>query len=221
MKRFAGRLLQILGALTLIGVVALAALFFLAPRILVVQDEPARGHAVILLGGAYSRPLYGADLYNKGLAPQVLISNAAPLPIRPRLEELGIHPPTQPDIYYDILVKKGVNGADIGFFGENLATTRDEARALAELYDDEPVTLLVVTSPFHSRRAKVVLENALPRANIVMLPSPYEDFPDDWWRRHRLALRVVMEAVKTVYYASGLDFGYETKADKAEDAAGH
>ncbi|MDK2957733.1 MAG: hypothetical protein PWQ57_3231 [Desulfovibrionales bacterium] len=209
-RRLAAILLQLLGALSLLGVLAAALLFFFAPKILQVRDAPVPAHAIVSLGGDYSRPLYAADLYNEGYAPKILVSRVEPMPIRPKLEELGIFPPTQTDITVEILRRKGVPDQDILPFGDKLTSTRDEARALRQALGDAPVTLLVVTSPYHTRRAKIVLQKALPKANILVLASPYESFPEDWWRRHRLALNVLQEAAKTVYYALGLDFGYES-----------
>jgi uncharacterized SAM-binding protein YcdF (DUF218 family) len=213
MRRFFRILLQVLGGLTLLGLLAGVLLFFLAPQILLVKEEPRPADAIVLLGGAYSRPLYGADLYNQGYATQILVSRVETSPIRPRLKKIGMHPPTQTELYEEILLRKGVPASAIEFFGRELISTRDEARALAEIYGDRAVTLLVVTSPFHTRRAEIVLEQALPAADVVMLATPYESFPDDWWRHHRLALRVVLEAIKTLYYELGLDFGYEEQAE--------
>jgi uncharacterized SAM-binding protein YcdF (DUF218 family) len=217
-RRPAAALLQLLGALSLLGAVGAALLFFFAPTILQVHDAPGPAHAIVSLGGAYSRPLYAADLYNEGYAPKILVSRVEPLPIRPKLEELGIFPPTQTEITVEILRRKGVSDRDIVPFGDNLTSTRDEARALGQAFGDAAVTLLVVTSPYHTRRAKIVLQKALPKANVLVLASPYESFPKDWWRHHRLALNVLQEAAKTVYYALGLDFGYESNKPKPAPA---
>ena len=76
----------------------------------------------------------------------------------------------------------------------------DEAEVLAKTFTDPKTVLLVVTSPFHTRRAKTVLHDAMPDTRIVMVSTPYEEFPEKWWTDFRSARNVVLETVKTLFY---------------------
>ena len=119
----------------------------------------------MVLGGAYSRPLYGADLYLAGKAPQVWISRIK----HPRVEDLvrglgvGLPPETETD--REILLKKGVPDRAIRLYGQDVNSTKDEARALAREFPYADKTIIVVTSRYHSRRARLIFRRFLPRVH--------------------------------------------------------
>lgn len=206
MKGWPGRALQALGLLTLLGFLGGAAGLYFAAHWLRTDDRPESARAIVVLGGQYSRPFYGADLYNQGLAPLVLVSRPVPDPSAAHLEKIGIRLPEQGEVYREVLVRKGVPEAAIRFFGQDLVSTLEEAEVLARLLGPEPGTLLVVTSPSHTRRAKLIFEKALPRARILVLATPYEEFAPRWWTDFRSATAVTLETAKTLWMLFGSGF---------------
>jgi len=75
-----------------------------------------------------------------------------------------------------------------------------EAEAFARALPPEAKTVLVVTSPSHSRRAKLALAHVLPGRELVMCPTPHERFEREWWTHQGSAKAVVLELAKFAQY---------------------
>ena len=82
------------------------------------DEPPEKAEAIILLGGDYSRALYGADLYAEGYAPLIYISRPVRHPSDILLEELGIPMRRQEETYRLTLKAKGVPDSAIRYFGK-------------------------------------------------------------------------------------------------------
>ncbi len=73
-------------------------------------------------------------------------------------------------------------------------------------------TILLVTSRFHSNRARLIFEDELAqedlddKVNIISTPSPYDPFdPENWWKDRRQARNTFMEYLKLInLYTFGL-----------------
>ena len=207
MRRVTARLLMAVGLATVLlavlGVIALST----AGRWMQVHDEPRRADWILPLAGDASRWLYAAELYERGLAPGILISRPVEQPpsevdrIHSRMgypDYDGIEPYAR--AFYAEL---GVPDEALTPFGNGHVSTVEEAEALREFLGPGEHTILAVTSPFHARRAKLILERTLPEADIVMTVTPYEHFDAHWWADYRTAPKVVLEAAKCVFYALG------------------
>jgi len=201
MQCFRRCLLAIL-ALLAIGVAAVVGTVLVPAPWLSSADEPMPSSAIVVLGGDPSRALAAADLYRQGLAPRVLVSAAAPTARDRRLETAGISVPRDDELARQVLIARGVPEGAIGIFGHNLQSTLDEARALRELFGASG-TLLVVTSPLHVRRARIVLATELPRERFRMIGSRYDPVPEKWWRDRESARDVLLEVAKLAYFLAG------------------
>jgi len=201
MQCFRRCLLAIL-ALLAIGVAAVVGTVLVPAPWLSSADEPMPSSAIVVLGGDPSRALAAADLYRQGLAPRVLVSAAAPTARDRRLETAGISVPRDDELARQVLIARGVPESAIGIFGHNLQSTLDEARALRELFGASG-TLLVVTSPLHVRRARIVLATELPRERFRMIGSRYDPVPAKWWRDRESARDVLLEVAKLAYFLAG------------------
>lgn len=181
----------------------LVALIVFAPALLLSGDEPKKSDAIIVLAGEPLRALYAADLYNKGFSPKVYIS----LPAREHtmlvLDSIGIVLPRQEEIYRQVLLKKGVPDKDIYFFGNSSISTADEADALGLVFNGGTCKLLIVTSSFHARRAKMIFQDVLKRCDIGVVGTPYEPFPRRWWTDQNSARNVLLEIFKIIFYKIG------------------
>jgi len=165
-------------------------------------DPLDRADAIVVLGDDPTRAFEAADLYRAGLAPRVLLSR----PRRGRrllyLESQGIGVPWFEDAGRTILRRRGVPEAAIGTFGESLISTVTEARAVAAALPGAG-RLIVVTSPYHVHRARIIFRDILPQVDIRLAGSHYEELPRDWWADQTDAKHVLMECLKLVYYEAG------------------
>jgi uncharacterized SAM-binding protein YcdF (DUF218 family) len=166
-------------------------------------DAPRKAGAIVILGGDATRGLEAADLYRAGLAPKIYFS----VPIREarekRLDALGVITPTSEELIRRVLAVRGVPENVAEPLAQDMVTTVDEAKAAAERLTGVPGPLLVVTSPYHIRRARMIFHDAMPDRQLVFIASPYEQFPHAWWTDQVAARNVVLELAKTVYYLAG------------------
>ena len=119
------------------------------------------------------------------------------------MRQLGIRLPRQDEQYREILRRKGVPGNAVSVFGDGNLSTVQEAETLREFLGNRSARLLIVTSPYHTRRVKIVFTRLLPQADIRVLASPYEEFPQQWWTDRNSAVNVVIETTKLLYYYLG------------------
>lgn len=203
MKRIVSYVLQTVGLLSLLALLLGSIGLYFAGRWLVLDEAPAPADLIVLLAGDLSRPLYGADLYHRGYAKRIAVSRPVPQPQTENLRPLGIHLPRQDEQYREILQRKGVPAKAISVFGEGNLSTVQEAETLAALLGRQPARLLIVTSPYHTRRVKIVFTHLLPQADIRVLASPYEEFPQRWWTHQGAAVGVMLETTKLLYYYLG------------------
>lgn len=203
MNTLALRFFTLVGFVTVVGGILGIIVVLLAGYWLPVDAEPKQADAIICLGGSPTRAFYSADLYNQGYAPKVYISRVYRQPELRMLDELGVFFPRQEDLYMQILLKKGVPKEGIVLFGDGNISTVEEAEVIRRLMGPEPRTLLIVTSPFHTRRAGYVYTDQLPEYDVTVLGSPYEPLPKRWWAYQNSAMQVVTELAKIVYYKLG------------------
>ncbi|WP_421902573.1 YdcF family protein [Maridesulfovibrio sp.] len=197
-------LLTLTGALTVAGMLASAVLFFFAPVLLQQEDGLEKADAIVVLGGHYYRPVYAADLYNKGYAPLILASKPVVTPEIEAVRELDIYFPYQWELFRDVLLKKGVPADKIDFFGKANISTLDEAEKLKAKLPPQIKSIILVTSPMHTRRAGIIFREILPPdVKVIVVGTPYEITPDKWWTNFRAAPFVLLEVAKTIYYELG------------------
>jgi uncharacterized SAM-binding protein YcdF (DUF218 family) len=187
----------------LVGISVAIGLLLFASRWLPDSDMAAPADAIVVLAGDSRRTLYAADLYRHGLAAQVLVSR----PIRGAreriLEDLGVPTPGAEEYERMILLRKGVPEAAIEIFGSGSISTYEEGRVLGLRYAGRSPDLLAVTSPYHVRRARMILTNALPGARVRVVATPYEAFPERWWASQDAARDLLLELTKIAFYAVG------------------
>ncbi len=166
-------------------------------------DSPQKADAILVLGGGYSRPFQAADLYRQGLARKVYVSVPAREEQHRLLDEAGIAFPREEEIVRQVLLKKGVPAGAIEFFGKDSISTAAEARAAHALFAKGTPRLLIVTSPYHLRRARMTFTDALPNADIRVIATSYDPFPQSWWKDQNAARNVLLELAKITYYQLG------------------
>lgn len=199
------RALKAVFALLALLAVAAAVFGYHAAAWLKRADPPMKADAIVVLAGPYTRSMYAADLYRAGHAPKVVLSEAVREKIWSQLEELGIRLPSVPEIYRRVLQAKGVPVDRIEPLGRPALSTADEALAIAERFGKPGASVIVVTSPSHVLRARLIIERALEGrgTKLAVCATPYEAFPDEWWRSQDAAREVLLEWVKIGFFMAG------------------
>ena len=190
-------------ALLLASAIACAAGLYTMSDWLSAADQPQKADAIVVLGGGFERPFQAADLYRQGYAPRIYVSAPAREHQYRILDEAGIPYPREEDIVREVLLKKGVPASAIALLGKDLISTAGEAQAARALFAQRSVKLLVVTSPYHLRRARMIFTDALPAADIRMIATGYDPFPQAWWKSQSAARNVLLELAKIAYYELG------------------
>lgn len=149
----------------------------------IVEDSLERSDALIILSGDNfyaDRATRAADLYRRGMAPEVVASGKRLRPFA-GVAELMVHD----------LLERGVPKDKIEAFPQDADNTREEAQALALLVARKKWrSIIVVTSNFHTRRARYIFHRVFPSAIRVQIASARDgDFdPDQWWQ-HRKSIK--------------------------------
>ncbi|MGE4504770.1 MAG: YdcF family protein [Desulfovibrionaceae bacterium] len=207
MSRWVGRLLRLVGLLTLLGLATGGAALYFAGQWLQVRDTPEKADYILPLAGDASRWLYAADLWREGWAPAILLSRPASFPPS-RVDEIhwrmgwprfGSFEAYAQAFYAQL----GVPAGALTPFGNGHLSTLEEAEALRDFLGPGRHVILAVTSPYHARRAKLLLERALPECRVLMTVTPYEHFDPRWWRDYRTAPKVVVELAKCAFRLLG------------------
>lgn len=188
-----------IAALTLLAGVTLA----FAALWLVRSDPPEKADAIVVLAGDARRARYAADLFVKGFAPRILVSRPVRTARERMLDDMGIVLPRSEDVDAMVLQRTGVPRERIEFFGEGSLSTFEEASYIGRMFPGQSPVLLVVTSPYHTRRAGIIFARSLPETKVVMVATPYEEFPERWWTSQEAARDLLLEMAKLAYFALG------------------
>lgn len=161
----------------------------------VVDDSLQNSDAILLLGddNFYAdRATRAAELFRQGLAPVVVASGRR---LRPDFGLAGV-------MTHD-LIERGVPKDRIIPFPQDADSTIDEAEALAPFVVKKKWRkIIVVTSSYHSRRARYIFRRIFPASAEILIASAHDgDFePSDWYDKPRSLKRFVWE-VESMFYA--------------------
>ena len=203
MKKLISFFLQAVGLLTILSILLGGLGLCLAGYWLVLDEEPVKSDAIIVLGGSVARPLHAADLFHKGYAPVIYVGVPMIHDQTENLEKIDVRIVRDEERYKEILLKKKVPEKAITFFGSCHISTVEEAESLKRVIGDRPLRLLIVTSLYHTRRAKAIFRGIMPNSEICMVATPYEKFARKWWTEKKSALAVVLETAQPLFYHLG------------------
>ena len=185
---------------------ALAAVALLgAGRVLVVADPlPPRADAIVILAGSVpDRTLEATDLYRAGLAPRVVVTRERLPRGQAALRARGVRLPEGDELTVRALHELGVPPGAIVVLRRRADSTESEARTIARWACAHRLRrFIVVTSRAHSRRARLILRQALGAGiALAMRPSRYDAFaPARWWHVRRDAKLILSEYEKLANY---------------------
>ncbi|HJN09210.1 MAG TPA: ElyC/SanA/YdcF family protein [Pirellulaceae bacterium] len=199
----ARRKLIIVAVLAIGGLVLISQRRLLLPPLadwLDVGISPTRADYIMVLPGhSETRPFVAASWVRLGLADQVLL---------PRTRssgdiEDGIIPPTH-EIEAAVMECCGLHKEQVVILPGESASTFDDAQALAAFIAGQPeARVAIVTSGFHTRRARWVFRQRIPelmdRIQFVSAPNP-GFHAKRWWRTPRGLDTVCSEYLKLLFY---------------------
>lgn len=179
---------------------------FMVPKLgqwLVVMDELQESDMiVVLMGSVYDRILEAADLYDEGYSDRIVLINSY-ITAKDIIINRGIK------VYGNTLLSKmaaidlGIPEEDVLILEGNSRSTQDEALTIREYIRNnrEIESIILVTSKFHSRRAKQIFKKALSvldrEIDIYSSPSKYDPSNvNQWWRNREDFQWVVFEYLK-------------------------
>lgn len=197
-------ILALLAASMLFAAWILAAPYLAA--CLILEKPFERADAIIVLSGsaAYKeRTRKAAELYRQGLSQRIFITNDG--------EQAGWSKADQRNPrFYELeireLIANGVDPGAISVLPGEVAGTDHEAMQMAAEIDARPIgSLMIVTSPYHTRRALRTFEKILAGrgVEIGIEHAPVNDRtprPETWWLRVRGWQTVGGEWMKSIVY---------------------
>jgi uncharacterized SAM-binding protein YcdF (DUF218 family) len=157
---------------------------------LVVEDPLEKSDAIIILSddNFYAdRATRAAELFRQKLAPVVVASG---IRLRPNagIAELMTHD----------LIERGVPRENILPFPQDADDSKEEAQFLRKLVQEKNwKSVIVVTSNYHTRRAKYIFGKILTNSVTVRVAAARDaDYdPEHWWERRKSVKRYFHEVV--------------------------
>jgi uncharacterized SAM-binding protein YcdF (DUF218 family) len=170
--------------------------------LLVVNDPLQPADIIFVLNGDYNtRPFRASELYKQGLAPIIVISQSEMLPA----EKLGLAP-DDTDVSIGVMKKLGVPPEKIVVLPVEggVTSTFDEANALRQYIETHNIhSLILLTSAFHTRRAKWIFDRELAGLPITLEVAAVHHYGFDqtnWWQSEDGLITLNNEYIKLVYY---------------------
>ncbi|MEI9972396.1 MAG: YdcF family protein [Ignavibacteriota bacterium] len=168
---------------------------------LIHDDGPVKADiAVILAGDSYGhRVLKGGELVRAGYVPLVLVSGPA--------TSYGLN---ESDLAIPFAVRNGFPAEWFAAFPNRSLSTREESReVLGELRRRNVKSFLLVTSDYHTARARRIflwaerVDGGGPSFHTVAAPDEFFH-PNSWWRNRQAQKITFFEWSKTVATAFGM-----------------
>jgi uncharacterized SAM-binding protein YcdF (DUF218 family) len=144
-------------------------------RPMVVEPSVQAGDAIIVLGAgvlsdqtltdeSLRRAIHGLRLFNRGLAPLLVLSG-------PRRKDVpGL---SEAEVRRDLAIQWGIPAGQILVVSDVMTTQEESLKIAAALSERGASTALLVTSALHMRRAKGVFE----KAGLIVLAAPSDNYP--------------------------------------------
>jgi uncharacterized SAM-binding protein YcdF (DUF218 family) len=169
---------------------------------LIINDTLKPADVIFLLNSEFdTRPFRAAEIYEQGLAPVIAIARVEDSPV----VDLGLVPDNT-DISVGVLEKLGVPSDKVVIlnFPGGVTSTFDEAEAFRQYAEANQVRkVILVTSAFHTRRAKWIMDKTLAGLPITleMAAVPYIGFDQtNWWKNETGLIALNNEYIKLFFY---------------------
>lgn len=158
---------------------------------LVRSEAPRRADAIVVLGGDWrgSRILKAAELAREGYAPRVVVSGVR-----------GMYGNTEADMAIAFAVRRGApRDIFIAARGDVVSTRGEAAEDVAMLREMGAHSYLLVTSDYHTRRARRVFAREAPDLEVHAVASDDPMWNGGyWWRTREARKSWLLETSKSV-----------------------
>ncbi len=162
-------------------------------RFLVVDDGPSKADAVVVLSGdGGDRLEQGVELYRKGYAPRLILTGAGE----------GANPPAA-EVMSRQAAAMGVPPSAMLLASQSTSTREDAVYTRELMLRNGLRSAILVTSPYHQRRASLTFARAFEGSGISVASYPTHDDqwqPDNWWQSGRNIQLTMTELAKLAYY---------------------
>ena len=185
------------GAALALAVLATVVVRFAGDALVIAEQVHEPDAIVVLASHEWERLPVAADLARQYPTARVLLTQPA---------EITEHNCFECSTRVDRLGKSGIHRHRVVLLPEGVTNTYDEAKAAAAFVGRERVDrVLVVTSPYHGRRALATFRHLFKSAGLeahVGLASPSSGVdPRRWWLRSYDREYVAYEWAGVIYYA--------------------
>lgn len=195
------RWLFLLGAILAVAAVLVRGVWLpLIGGFLVVADPLHPADAVVALsGGERERVAAAAALFNQRYAQWFVVTDW-------RYEVPGVRE-SYADLMRQEAIWQGVDPDRILVAPGTVETTCEEALAVRELAQERGWTsLIVVTDPYHTRRARMAFRDAFRGTGIAVMVRPVREHryrPESWWQTQDGLRETWTEYLKLALYIVG------------------
>ncbi|HTP68132.1 MAG TPA: YdcF family protein [Dongiaceae bacterium] len=202
------KLRKLRGAITVLvlALLALGLVFKNLGKWLVVEDPLRKSAAIaVLSGGMPGRALEAARVYRQGYAGRIWLTHS----IEPgaTMTTLSIPYVAEEEYNRQILIHEGVPESSIEVLEPPIVNTADEMKTIGQrLKTLSDHTVIIVTSPVHTRRTKALWSKLSRESGTALLHGVSDDSYDarHWWRTTHDALDVVREVLGLLNVWAGL-----------------
>ena len=173
---------------------------------LVVADPLEYANAIAVLAGSeLARCRTAAALFVEGWAPLILITKGGYPENQKERQRYGISVPEAHDRCVAILRFYNVPEGAVEILDGYNESTADESAKLRQYLEKRGLKhVLIVTSNFHTRRARLLFRRALRDIDVQVSvrPTPPDSSfdPNAWWMRRRDSKVLLWEYQKLVFY---------------------
>lgn len=169
-------------------------------KFLVVADPLQKSDALVILAGDENeRIAAGVQLFQQGLAKWFILTDMKmPIPNSEGIYSTNVK---------SKVTRQGVPAEYILIVPGQVSTTEDEALRVKEFILSQGFrSLIVVTSPYHTRRARMLLREAFRGSGVYLIvrpssPSSYQ--ADAWWQSPKNLRTTLLEYAKILAYLFG------------------
>lgn len=158
----------------------------------IVDEEPRSAHAIVVLGGDSvfgDRVRHAVELHRRGWGRRLVLSG---MTIRTNFNETALMEREALDL--------GVPRESLLLHPHDAGSTIEEGLALRRLLAGEGIrSIIVVTSNFHTRRARMIFLRIFRKAGVEVFFSAAPDVrfdPRRWWERRRSRNLFLLELLK-------------------------
>jgi uncharacterized SAM-binding protein YcdF (DUF218 family) len=200
------RILAATGLLVALTMLAHVPLLRGVGSFLIVEDPLEKAAAIVSLGGQPPfREMEAARLYRDGWAPTVVIVRGLRPEEERALRAMGVAVPEGWEVSREVLLRHGVPSSAILIPEDEAEGTLEELRAVAEAVQPGDAPVVLVSSKYHTRRARLTWQYVTGgRSRAIVRPAAADPFdPARWWRERRFVLSVVREYLGLVNYYAG------------------